>query len=241
MNALHEHHRSHPLGRRGFTLVELLVAIAIIALLASIMMPSIRNAGQAASMATCISRLRQLSTGHRTHAAANRGAYCRARDYLTTESPEQGSVRGISSWPTIESIPERSILVEGGYLSGGVEVFLCPNDDGTRNADGAGVVNAIRPASFSYTRNGSVNGIGPSVVPSLASIERPGDTALLVEEWEYAPFNDSYLIANSWDLMTQRHNGRGGMAFFDDHVSAIDTQTFNLQSPLWRLETYLDP
>jgi prepilin-type N-terminal cleavage/methylation domain-containing protein/prepilin-type processing-associated H-X9-DG protein len=58
---------------RGFTLVELLVVIGIIALLISILLPTLGRAREAALKTTCTSNLRQIHNAMQLYANANRG------------------------------------------------------------------------------------------------------------------------------------------------------------------------
>jgi len=53
----------HSAYRRGFTLVELLVVVAIIALLVTILMPALANALELARRAVCATNLKVLATG----------------------------------------------------------------------------------------------------------------------------------------------------------------------------------
>src|SRR5947209_12690281 len=67
-------HRKQP---TGFTLVELLVVIGIIALLISILLPSLSRARETANRVKCGSNLRQIGQGLQLYANENNGNFPR--------------------------------------------------------------------------------------------------------------------------------------------------------------------
>lgn len=75
VNPDHLRSRSGLVRGRGFTLVELLVAIGIIAILISILLPAVMSARAAARTLTCGSNIRQIVAAFHIYATANNGYF----------------------------------------------------------------------------------------------------------------------------------------------------------------------
>src|SRR5687768_5643485 len=80
--------RSH--RQAGFTLVELLVVIGIIALLISILLPSLNRARETANRVKCASNLRQIGQALLLYANENKGNYPRTQ-YVVGEPATWGT------------------------------------------------------------------------------------------------------------------------------------------------------
>lgn len=106
--------------KNGFTLVEILVVIGIIAVLASMLLPSLSSARERAHMMTCINNLRQIGNAANQYTAIYDGWLiggdgitlgCRGGGYLN-EPVDNGTL-----WPFYEN-KETFICVRDGRKPG---------------------------------------------------------------------------------------------------------------------------
>lgn len=156
------------LPRSGFTLVEILVVIAIIAILIGLLLPGIQRARLAAQRTSCSNNFRQVSVATLTYASATgnlpplmgtNGNTCLTAILPNLEQADLYSQGTTASpgWFTTGATPAPN------YAGTPVKAFLCPSDSSVStnpngvNAGGYGVTNySPNFQVFGYTGGGDV-------------------------------------------------------------------------------------
>lgn len=230
--------RVHP---RAFTLIEVLVVVAIIALLISILLPSLKKARDQAKMIVCTDHQKELASGTYYYSLDNRNrlpdritwVYVgkpNAQNVLPYPGPWSGDLMGHQRVPGVR--PLRKPYIQQA------ELFMCPMDDGSR-APGTGGFPPIQPATFSYTRNDyivsamvSANKWGGGQYFPWDKPKYPSKTPVYVEEMTVgpealSPINDGYMTVSTYDRLTLRHSNRAVLSYHDLHAEAVDAQTYN--------------
>lgn len=114
--------------RRGFTLVELLVVIGIIAMLISILLPALNRAREAASQIKCLSNLRTVGMAMLMYNNENKGQFPAPGIGLSSQIP----VYCPDDWVFWEAGRDPNQSALGAYL-GSVRfdqnIFRCPSDN----------------------------------------------------------------------------------------------------------------
>ena len=178
--------RSLSWPRRAFTLVELLVVIGIIAVLISILLPTLSKAREQAHRAQCLSNQKQIVTAIIMYAGENKGTLPGPvlpevlDPYVSNAiSPATTSLMYLwgdntKGYNTSEGYYQSRMLSNVDLLQkyvGGVDtrnVWFCPSSDSIRAAAGAGTgIFAGQPLGFGYCiNNSSATG---STITALAS------------------------------------------------------------------------
>lgn len=204
--------------RSGFTLIEILVVIGIIALLAAILFPVLSRARESARAKSCMSNMQQLGLAFQQYTADYGRRYPGAGQYQKwgngghwVSGTDGTALANIGDYKPIinASSPTgyNTANVENGALYRYVRsngIYICPsNEDGSKKLS-------------TYSMNCAIAGMND------VRLRTPSEIVLLVDEDKA---NDGFFYvpgtspsATSTDSLTQIHNGGGNILFTDGHV-----------------------
>ncbi len=209
--------------------------IGIIALLVSILLPTLSRAREQAAGVACMSNLRQIAIGLGMYADQNRERYP-APAWIGDPKPDD--------WIYWQQNLEQSQSPIAPYLGGfNARLLRCPSDDiSTHKQTNGSAIDPVDHYLYSYTVNESIcnrfNRLNNKPVVTRAMIRNPTGKILVIDE-AYTTIDDGCWWSSgvvtqkgSANALSIRHDkkaetnldlnaGRGNAAFVDGHVEFI--------------------
>ena len=248
MNMLNSVRRDCEPSRResgsGFTLIEMLVVIALIAALAGLLLPALAKARSRAQAITCLNNARQLLNAWHLYATDNGDRL----PYNLGGVPRAGAVSPRTDLNWVNNILDWNVensdntntatLTEaslGNYVGKSARVYHCPSDTVlSERQRSAGWAQRVRSYSMNAMvgnagelSDGGVNRNNPDYVQffAMASIPHPTQIFVFLDEHPDS-IDDGYFLNKyiepgasfEWtDLPASYHAGAASFAFADGH------------------------
>ena len=238
-------------SKRAFTLIKLLVVIAIIAILAALLLPALSSAKAKAQRTVCLNNLKQLSAAWIIYCGDNKGKLPFCGGFLNPETnawvlgnaqnmPQDTSRYGQLE-PGVLDATNANCITRGGLFpeTRSPGIYRCPLDQRT-----VGGVPYVR----SYSMNNWMNGLSPaawlggmdtsrSVYKKDFNLPAPSQLFVFMDE-DAASINDSMfvvIIDPGWymnDIPSRLHKTAYPLSFADGHSEAFKflcSETLNWQ------------
>jgi len=214
----------------AFSLVELLVVIAVICVLVALLFPAIARGKDKAKRASCCNNLKQLTT-----------AFSIYHGDFEDRFPAPGSKWQYGPQPEDWIWWQQGRVIERSALLGGIgkfkpDLFTCPADNDAKSLQSKGDV-AGDPYRYSYALTSydlTEENFNPGmstiitrehhVFPFRANQIRSPSTKIMMVEEDRRTIDDSRWVPRGEgdpNLVSGRHRGRGDVSFADGHLEAV--------------------
>lgn len=205
-----------------FSLIELLVTIAIIAILAGILLPTLNQVRQKAMGLKCKSNLKQIGTGV--------ALYVSDCDYLPAGGyPEGGyypAKAHILKWAVglsdINLLPFQRLylkisLEQYRIRVGNMTILRCPSRDVPWICNSGESVDVAMHYAMNYFTTGLLDNVADQVTPEKITIfKRPSSTIHIADSGEKG---NAFEDLNYLTRVGRTHNNRANLLWLDAHVS----------------------
>lgn len=208
-------------SRRAFTLVELLVVVAIIGVLVALLLPAVQSARAAARSAACKNQMRQIALA--TH------QYCNVHEGNFPELWHVGSNTGDRSWiftlaPWIESVDAIRVCPEDLYFEERMKVKASSYviNEYLANKTLEGAAWNLRQLEATSRTILLFEGADPPALPKNLEDLRKTEHAHS-SDWFSPLWQQMGLVMTRVrnDLHLDRHQGTAHYAYVDGHVEPI--------------------
>ena len=226
-----------PLARAGFTLVELLVVVALVGLLASMLAPTMARTQPNSASFQCLNNLRQLAFAWKMYADDNNGRLVYNRDGANT-GKSSGSEAWVGGWLDYTSSSDNTntaLLIDhsrypySAFLGPYVRtprIFKCPADRSTVPIAGERKPRVRSVSLNNQVGTGSRTWVTPSRYPlctNFSQIKSPVYMFVFLDEREDSINDGSFLTDSDTpyqviDFPASYHNNAGGFSFADGHT-----------------------
>ena len=210
--------------KRGFTMIELLTVIAIIAFLAALLLPTLKSAREKTKRAVCASNLKHIGLAIYAYASDN-----------DKHTPTINANAQSQNW--------YEILLTGNYCA--MRIFKCPTDTlrrstvgiprsyamgvGSNGTEGTFWIAGVKLGCYWHGDSSRLAMVGERVTPTALMNNSPTGTY-----FNGAKAGDVWVRSEHYKSATNSPQPIGNYLFMDGHVEWV-------QSPLTRLEMFDGP
>ena len=227
-------HPSRSESVRGFTLVELLVVVGIIAVLVAMLLPALNKARRSALEVACLSNLRQVSMAALMYSTSYKGSWCSQSFYL---GESVGGIRVKLGLPEISNFTLRNRDT----------AFSCPAIQASNYAVNVPLASPSNDGNFSWNRTYSMNAFaafeymnvtgkasGKGIYYKMATVRTPALMMHFIDgsmDLPMTPRGYAYnrIIGKNYADTPMPHPHRGGsnVAYVDGHCGWISKYEFD--------------
>lgn len=216
----------------GFTLLELLCAIAVLLVLAALFFPLLAHFRKVAQNVRCAGHLRGIGTGLIAYASDHGGGLIPAAVIRTNLFwfDELNPYLGYPQYGPQSVFPEATAT----HTAFPLPWQLCP----------AQKLEAPERQEVGYGWNYMEFGYTPSKTSThpdsnLRQVTEPARTIIIGDSKDNDAqpgntFQSRYLYSDTPSLLARRHGGKGYYLMLDGHVEALSPQDLPAKSPLWK-------
>lgn len=241
-------------NRLGFTVLELMIVVAIIAIVSALLVPALSRAREQALGYQCLGNTRQLilawhlySDDHNGRLVYNLGGDITRKPIVNTTNLNW--VNNFLTWELDSDNTNTATLTEAGlgpYANSVAQVYRCPSDRvlSAKQREAGWTGGRVR----SYSMNAMVGDAGELTQAGfnqnnphymqffrMADIPQPSDIFVFLDEHPDS-INDGYFLnqfySHEWvDLPASYHNGAASFAFADGHAQVQRWQNAGTRQP----------